>query len=41
VLIGLEALGEGTYQLTHQRTVEIEGEQRPALVAEALTRLYF
>ena len=39
-LVGLEAVAEGIYQLTHQRTVEIEGEQRPALVAETLTRLY-
>jgi acyl dehydratase len=39
-LVRLEAVAEGVYQLTHQRTVEIEGEQRPALVAETLTRLY-
>ena len=28
------------YQMTYQQTVEIEGEERPAMVAETITRLY-
>ena len=32
---------KGSLQLTEQYTVEIEGEDRPACVAEAIMRLYF
>lgn len=32
---------KGSLQLTEQYTVEIEGEERPACVAEAIMRLYF
>lgn len=32
---------KGSLQLTEQYTVEIEGEERPACVAEAVMRLYF
>ena len=31
---------EGGVQITHQVTVEVEGKDRPALVAEWLTRQY-
>jgi len=26
--------------MTYQQTIEIEGEERPAMVAETITRLY-
>ena len=39
-LLGVEDVGPGVYQLVYQQTVEIEGEARPALVAEAIGRLY-
>ena len=40
VLAGVEE-GPGHAQLTLSVTVEIEGEERPALVAEWLARVYF
>jgi acyl dehydratase len=39
-LLGVEDVGPGVYQLVYQQTVEIEGEAKPALVAEAIGRLY-
>jgi acyl dehydratase len=39
-MISMEVKGPGQYLLTAHNTVEIEGEQRPALVAETLVMLY-
>jgi acyl dehydratase len=39
-LLAVEDVGPGVYQITYQHTVEIEGAERPALVAETLGRLY-
>jgi acyl dehydratase len=39
-MISMEIKGPGQYLLTAQNTVEIEGEQKPALVAETLVMLY-
>ncbi|HHQ14215.1 MAG TPA: MaoC family dehydratase [Chromatiales bacterium] len=39
-LLGAEEV-KGSLQLTEQYTVEIEGEDRPACVAECIMRLYF
>ena len=40
VLLKLEEV-TGGLQLTEQYTVEIEGETKPACVAEAIMRAYF
>jgi len=39
-LQAVDEVSPGIYQLTHVQTVEIEGGDRPALVAESLTRTY-
>ncbi len=39
-LLGVDELSGGVVQLTQSQVVEIEGEGKPALVAETLTRLY-
>jgi len=39
-LQALDEVGPDAYQLTYGQTVEIEGGERPALVAESLTRAY-
>ena len=39
-LVGVEDLPSGGHQITTEHTVEIEGEQRPAMVAEYLQRAY-
>ena len=42
VLLGAEEVAGGAaVQITWGYTVEVEGGQRPAMVAEALTRVYF
>ena len=42
VLLGAEEVAGGAaVQITWGYTVEVEGGQRPAMVAEALTRIYF
>jgi acyl dehydratase len=41
VLSNVEEIGSQAVQLTHTRTVEIDGGDRPACVAETLTRIYF
>ncbi|MGH9173623.1 MAG: MaoC family dehydratase [Vicinamibacterales bacterium] len=41
VLKGVEEIGAQAVQLTHERTVEIEGGDKPACVAETLARIYF
>ncbi len=40
VLQALDEVSPGVIQLTYNQTVEIEGSERPALVAETLTRTY-
>ena len=39
-LKGIEALGDGVSRLTMEATVEVEGNERPALVAETLSLVY-
>ncbi len=39
-LLSVEEAGSDAYQLTYQQTVEIEGQERPAMVAETIVRLY-
>ena len=39
-LKAIEPMGEGCYRLTHESTVEVEGNERPALVAETLSLVY-
>ena len=41
VLTNIEEIGNQAVQLTHTRTVEIEGSDKPACVAETLMRIYF
>jgi acyl dehydratase len=41
VLSNVEEIGDQAVQLTHTRTVEIEGGDKPACVAETLMRIYF
>jgi acyl dehydratase len=41
VLTNVEEIGEQAVQMTHTRTVEIEGGDKPACVAETLMRIYF
>ncbi|MEZ6022222.1 MAG: hypothetical protein R3C16_02135 [Hyphomonadaceae bacterium] len=38
-MLSCEARGGG-YQLTNQFTIEVEGEERPACVAEVVSLLY-
>ena len=40
VLQAIDEVSPNVYQLTYAQTVEIEGSERPALVAETLTRAY-
>ncbi|MGE3271229.1 MAG: MaoC family dehydratase [Chloroflexota bacterium] len=39
-LQALDEVSAGVYQLTYLQTVEIQGAERPALVAESLIRVY-
>jgi len=39
-LLGMECVGDGVYQLRYGQTVEIEGEPKPAMVAETISRIY-
>ena len=39
-LLGVEDVAPDVFQVTYQQTVEIEGEERPALVAESIGRHY-
>jgi acyl dehydratase len=39
-LLGLDEVSPEVYQLSYLQTVEIEGEERPALVAETIGRAY-
>jgi acyl dehydratase len=40
-LLSADVVGAGAVQLKHKVTVEIDGEAKPACVAEALTRLVY
>jgi len=40
-LIAVEELGDRAVQTTNLQTIEIEGEEKPACVAETLGRVYF
>jgi acyl dehydratase len=39
-LLTVDEAGPDAYQMTYQQTVEIEGGERPAMVAETIVRLY-
>ena len=39
-LIAADPMDKGGVRLTNQVTIEIEGQDRPALVAESITVLY-
>lgn len=39
-LLKVDEVAANVYQLTYEQTVEIEGEGKPAMVAEALRRIY-
>ena len=39
-LLGIDRVGDGVYQLRYGQTVEIEGEPKPAMVAETISRIY-
>jgi acyl dehydratase len=41
VLKDVEEIGDQAVQMTHTRTVEIEGSDKPACVAETLMRIYY
>jgi len=40
-LIAVEEIGDRAVQTTNLQTIEIEGEEKPACVAETLGRIYF
>lgn len=40
-LLALEPVGANAWQAKYKHVIEIEGEDKPALVAEALNRIYF
>ena len=48
-LLGVETINPGAgpdgqpqaLQLTYQQAMEVEGQERPGMVAETLTRIYF
>ena len=39
-LMSVEEVAPNVYQMLYQQTVEIEGEERPAMVAESISRQY-
>jgi hypothetical protein len=39
-LLGVEDVAPDVLQVTYQQTIEIEGEERPAMVAESIGRQY-
>ena len=41
VLLAVEEIGDRAVQTTNQQTIEIEGEAKPACIAETLGRTYF
>lgn len=40
-LLAVEAIGDHAIQTTWQQTIEVEGEEKPACVAETVGRTYF
>jgi acyl dehydratase len=40
-LLAVEEIGDRAVQMTSQQTIEVEGEERPACVAETVGRTYF
>jgi len=40
-LVSVEEIDGRAVQLTHLRTIEVEGEEKPACVAETIGRIYF
>ncbi len=40
-LVSLDEVSEGIYQAVRQNTIEIEGESKPAMVSENISRFYF
>ena len=40
-LLAVEEIGDSAVQMTNLNTIEIEGEERPACIAETLGRTYF
>lgn len=40
-LIGVEEIGDKAVQMTNEVTIEVEGQEKPACVAETLGRTYF
>ena len=40
-LLAVEEVGEQAVQIIQRQTVEVEGEEKPACVAETLSRIYF
>jgi acyl dehydratase len=40
-LLNVEEIGDQAVQMTFNRTVEVEGSDKPACVAETLMRIYF
>lgn len=41
ILLAVEEIGDRAVQITNQQTIEVEGEQKPACIAETLSRTYF
>lgn len=40
-LLAVEEIGDRAIQITSQQTIEVEGEPKPACIAETLSRTYF
>jgi acyl dehydratase len=39
-LLAIDSVSEGVWQARYKHVIEIEGEKRPAVVAEVLNRIY-
>jgi acyl dehydratase len=39
-LLSVDDVGPSIYQMVYQQTVEVEGGEKPAMVAESISRLY-
>ena len=40
-LLAVEEIGDRAVQMTSEQTIEVEGEEKPACIAETLGRTYF
>ncbi|MGI8854710.1 MAG: MaoC family dehydratase, partial [Thermomicrobiales bacterium] len=40
-LLAVDEIGDRAVQMTSEQTIEIEGEEKPACIAETLGRTYF